>query len=110
METIHTQAATTPPIDHRWSLYDAASAMECSELELKELLDAFQLLDEQMESEGLQSKQPFEDWRAVCFSRRFHLHFSAFRVLTRDLYRITQELGVACDQAFASVESQQKGA
>lgn len=110
METIHTEAATTPPIDYRGNLYDAASAMECAGIELKELLDAFQLLDEQMESEGIQPKQPFEDWRAVCFSRRFPLHFSAFRVLTRDLYRITQELGVACDQALASVESQQKGA
>ena len=110
METIHTEAAATPPIDHRWSLYDAASAMECSELELKELLDAFQLLDEQIESEGIQPKQPFEDWHAVCFSRRFHLHFSAFRVLTRDLYRITQELGSACARAFAEVENQRKGA
>lgn len=106
METIHTGAATTPPIDRRWNsvkdLYDAAGAIECSKIELEELLDAFQLLGEQMEDEGLQLKEPFEDWRAVCFSRRFPLHCSAFRVLTRDLYRITQELGSACAQAFVA--------
>ena len=107
METIHTGAATAPSADN---LYDLCSALDCATAELKELFDAFYLLGEQMEDEGLQRKGSFEDWRAINFAHRFHLHYSTFNVLIHELGRITQELCNTSDQAFTAYIRQRKGA
>lgn len=73
-------------------LYDAASKIDISKIQIDEDLDALQLLYETLESEGYQPEDRFEECKAVNFGHRFPMHLSALQVILRDINRSIKDM------------------
>lgn len=90
-------------------LLDAALMADHTHTELCEINNALRVLDECMETDGYQSKENFEEWKAINFAKRYPLYQSAFRVICRDLERVIGELrtnvDLMCDAAKAGKEA-----
>lgn len=90
-------------MNNKKDFFDAISAVDCARSELGEISEALQLFGDYMEKEGLQTKENFEEWRAIQFSKRFPLYFSSFNVICRDFIRAVDELHTAINTLYAMI-------
>ena len=74
------------------SLFDAASGVECANAKLEDALYALQVLEEAMEDEGKAPADRRDGWQAVSFMGRFPVYMATYRVLHRELERISGDL------------------
>lgn len=88
------------------NILDVACSLDCFRSELLSLLDAMHLFDENFEDEAYQPSDKIEEWKAINFVQRSDLYLSTFRVIWRDLKRITDEMGAEVDSMY---ENHRKG-
>lgn len=87
--------------------YQAATSMEYAHIELEDILSALEVLDTAMETAYPWGKQ---DDNALMknFAETFPLFFSTYRIIRRDLCRVTDELKNACNLAYKGSRTEEK--
>lgn len=89
------------------NLFQAAAAMEDARTELEDILGALEVLDTAMEMSYPWGRQD-EDALMKYFAECFPLFFSTYRIIRRDLCRVTDELKAACDLAYKGSRAEEK--
>lgn len=87
-------------------LWSAASAIEGEVTAAEEIADAFRVLYEEMEAEGYQTKENFEEWKALNFAARFPMYLSTFNVLIRALRQNISEAREDVDAMYEAHKGQ----
>ncbi len=87
------------------NIYQAATAMEYAHTELEDILGALEVLDGAMEDAYPWNEQD-NDNLAKHFAKNFPLFFSTYRIIRRDLHRVTNELKAASDSAYKENRAQ----
>lgn len=84
------------------SLFDAASWVEGANIKLEDALYALQVLEEAMEDEGKAPADWRDGWKAASFMGRFPAYMATYRVLYREIERISGELKEISDGIYRS--------
>ena len=88
------------------NLFDAASEMEGAHSQLLQIYDALQLMDSDMEADGYQMEDTFNETNALLFAKRFPVYLNTFRVICRDLERVIAELGADVESAYSGAREE----
>lgn len=86
-------------------LFGAALMADSTYSELCEIRDSLLVLDECMETDGYQSEENFEEWKAINFAKRFPLYQSTYRIILRDLMRVIDELQTNMDLMYDAAKA-----
>lgn len=89
-------------------IIEIAAASETLCTELVDLHNAMQIFDESLEDECYQPEGKIENWQAVCFARRYPLYQGTFRVICRELERITGELKANTDLMYSAAREEKE--
>lgn len=89
-------------------LYTIHGELDCLITLLTEACSALDVLYEQMECEGFQQKESFEEWKAINFSRRFPMFLSTYRVIQRDLENTVKLMEINAEQIFDAYMAQKE--
>ena len=90
----------SPPTTKNLSDWDFVQAVEYAQCYFDEVNDALRVLHEELETEGYQSKENFEDWRAINFAQRFPMYLSTLNLIRRENERLTDQLRQAIDLRY----------
>ena len=82
------------------NVLDAIISMETTQADLLDTISALQVLEEGLDRDGYQTEANFQEWRAVNFSRRFPMYLNTYRMLCRNLQRISDELHKDVESAY----------